>query len=319
MKVTVWMTAYNHGKFIAQCLDSVLAQKTDFGFDIVLGEDCSSDNTRKIVLDYAQRFPGRFKLFLPEQNIGMMEMDVATHRMCTGKYLALLNGDDYWTDENKLQTQADFLDSNEDSVMCYHKATVVNDETGESFETVYVEDDDELRPEALLRGYNPVMTPTVMMRNVLELPAWYEQMPYGDMLTYLLLTRKGRIRYIDRNMSTYRVHGSGQWQGDSMYRNLLKDLKFYTKMNAVLDFKYDREVRRIFSQRYFDLVLFNVRKNDIEQAKRFYKKLISNDLEFISKRKRDVLRLYAILFENADTGKHADLINSPIKWNVTQP
>ncbi len=316
MKVTVWMSAFNHEKYIARCLDSVLSQKTDFDFDIVLGEDCSKDKTREIVLGYKERFPEKFKLFLPEKNIGMMEMDMATNPLCSGEYLALLNGDDYWTDENKLQIQADFLDANLDSVMCYHKATVINDDTGYEFETVYLEETDLLPVESLLNGYNPIMTPTVMMRNILPLPEWYAEMPYGDMLTYLLLSQKGKIRYIDRNMSIYRVHGSGQWQGDSMYNNLLKDLKFYRKMSNVLATRYADKIAVIFAQRYFDIVLWNIRNDNIQQAKRFFKKLLATDRKYLLQNYRDILTIHKILFENEDKSKHNDLISRELKWKV---
>ena len=168
MKVSVWMTAYNHEKYLEKCLDSVLSQKTDFDFEIVLGEDCSGDRTREIALEYQIRYPQIIKLFLPENNIGMMDMDVATYSLCKGEYLALLNGDDYWTDENKLQTQADFLDANPDTVICFHKAKVENETDGSVFETVYPEENDTMPFESLLHGYNPIMTPTVMIRNILR-------------------------------------------------------------------------------------------------------------------------------------------------------
>ncbi len=316
MKVTVWMSAYNHEKYIARCLDSVLAQKTDFEFDIVLGEDCSNDKTREIVLGYKEKYPEKFKLFLPEKNIGMMEMDVATNPLCNGEYLALLNGDDYWTDENKLQIQADFLDSKPDTVMCYHKATVINEDTGYEFETVYLENSDVLPVESLLKGYNPIMTPTVMMRNILPLPDWYDQMPYGDMLTYLLLSQKGKIRYIDKNMSIYRVHSRGQWQGDSMDKNLLKDLKFYKTMSGVLDKRFAKLINIIFAQRYFDIVLSNIRQNKIEQAKRYYKKLIASEQSYLMKNIRDILNIHKILYENESKDNHSELISREIKWKI---
>lgn len=316
MKVTVWMSAYNHEKYIGRCLDSVLSQKTDFDFDIVIGEDCSTDSTRQIVLSYKEKYPEKFKLFLPGKNIGMMEMDMATIAMCTGEYLALLNGDDCWTDEHKLQVQANFLDARTDTVMCFHKATVVNESNGTEFETVYLENSDVLPAESLLRGYNPIMTPTVMMRNILPLPDWYADMPYGDMLTYLMLTQKGKIRYIDRNMSIYRIHEKGQWQGDSAYNNLLKDLKFYSKMNSVFNNKYSELISMIFAQRYFDIVRLNIKKNDLKQARRFFIKLLTSSKEFVRDNKRDIISLYRILFECDDAARYNELIERELKWKV---
>ncbi|MBK8553002.1 MAG: glycosyltransferase [Ignavibacteria bacterium] len=269
MKVSVWMSAYNHEKYLAQCLDSVLRQRTNFDFDIILGEDCSKDRTREVALEYQKKYPEKIKLFLPEKNIGMMEMDLATWGLCKGEYLALLNGDDYWTDENKLQTQSDFLDNNPDTVICFHKAKVEDETNGSSFETVYLEPNDTMPIESLLLGYNPIMTPTVMIRNLWKIPDWYRELPYGDMPLYLMLAQKGKIKYIDRLMSVYRVHSSGQWQGESVYNNLLKDLKFYKVMNEKLDYKYDDLIKIIFAQRYFDLIIIDIDKKESNRQKNF--------------------------------------------------
>ena len=316
MKVSVWMTAYTHEKYLAQCLDSVLMQKTDFDFEIILGEDCSKDRTREIAIDYQKKYPDKIKLFLPEKNIGMMQMDVATHGLCKGDFLALMNGDDYWTDENKLQIQADFLDKNPDTVMCYHRAVVENEESGESFETVYLESTDILPVESLLLGYNPIMTPTVMIRNIISLPEWYSSMPYGDMLTYLLLAQKGKIRYIDRLMSLYRIHPGGNWQGETIYNNLLKDLSFYRVMNEKLGYKYNDQIRYIFAQRYFDMILSDLRSKRYYQAKRYFKKLMLTDSEFLKNNKRDIINLYKILYEGSDENNFEELLNRQVKWKI---
>ncbi len=316
MKVSVWMSAYNHEKYISQCLDSVLNQKTDFDFDIILGEDCSKDRTREIVTDYKNRYPDKFRLYLPEKNIGMMEMDIATWNLCTGEYIALLNGDDYWTDEYKLQTQADFLDNNPDAVMCYHKARVENETTGYVFDTVYPESGDELTAEYLLLGYNPVMTPTVMIRNILTVPDYYRDLPYGDMPLYLLLSQKGKLKYIDKLMSLYRIHPSGQWQGESVYNNLLKDIKFYEIMNEKLNYRYEDLIDKIFSQRYFDLTLHCIEINDTDKAKEYYSKLLEKNKNYSQIKKEDSDLIEEILFKKTDKSLHRDFLKREVKWKI---
>ncbi|MBS1550497.1 MAG: glycosyltransferase [Bacteroidetes bacterium] len=316
MKVSVWMSAYNHEKYISQCLDSVLNQKTDFDFDIILGEDCSKDRTREIVTEYKNRYPDKFRLYLPEKNIGMMEMDIATWNLCTGEYIALLNGDDYWTDEYKLQTQADFLDNNPDAVMCYHKARVENETTGYVFDTVYPESGEELTAEYLLLGYNPVMTPTVMIRNILTVPDYYRDLPYGDMPLYLLLSQKGKLKYIDKLMSLYRIHPSGQWQGESVYNNLLKDIKFYEIMNEKLNYKYEDLIDKIFSQRYFDLTIHCININDTDKAKEYYSKLLEKNKNYSQIKKEDSDLLEEILFKKTDKTMHRDFLKREVKWKI---
>ena len=98
VKVSVAMITYNHERFIAQAIESVLMQQTDFAVELVIGEDCSTDKTRAIVCAYGERYPERIRLLLPERNQGMIPNFVATMNACQGQYIALLEGDDYWTD-----------------------------------------------------------------------------------------------------------------------------------------------------------------------------------------------------------------------------
>ena len=118
LTVSIFCMVYNHEHFLIDCLDGFLMQKCDFDFDIVVGEDCSTDKSREILLDYAKRFPGKFKLILHDENVGATENQRIVLENCTGKYIALCEGDDYWTDPLKLQKQVDFLEEN--SLDCCH-------------------------------------------------------------------------------------------------------------------------------------------------------------------------------------------------------
>ena len=113
-KVSVFMITYNHEKYIAEALDSILMQKTDFDFDIVIGEDCSTDATRRIVLEYSRKYPDKIKLLLHNVNVGFISNMMYVLEACTGKYVAMCEGDDYWTDPFKLQKQVDFLEASLD-------------------------------------------------------------------------------------------------------------------------------------------------------------------------------------------------------------
>src|SRR3954463_15222753 len=108
-KVSVAMITYNHAAFIAQALDSVLAQHTDFDFEIVIGDDASSDGTRKIIEEYQARWPKIIKPVFHQPNVGMMKNFRQTLERCSGDYIAILEGDDYWTNQNKLTLQVDYL------------------------------------------------------------------------------------------------------------------------------------------------------------------------------------------------------------------
>lgn len=134
--LSVGVLAYNHEKYIAQALNSILMQKVDFEYEIIIGEDCSTDNTRNILLDFSAAYPDRIKLILHDKNLGMNANADSVRFSCKGCYMAFLDGDNYWTDENKLQKQIDFLESNKLYIGYAHKVYVV-DENGEPSKARY--------------------------------------------------------------------------------------------------------------------------------------------------------------------------------------
>lgn len=317
MKITVWMTAYNHEDYIEACLDGILKQNTKFEFDIVLGEDFSTDRTREIIIDYDKKHPGRFKLFLPENNIGMMEMDSATFPMCTGEYIALLNGDDYWTDEFKLQKQSDLLDSDPGISMCYHKTKVIDEINDMTWETEFTGEGNILPVEKLFRGFNPIMTSSVMCRNFEALPEWYNEMPYGDMPLYLMLSERGKISYIDETMGVYRIHNSGNWQGDSLFKNLLKDIHYYRLIDEKFNYKYNAHIKKILAHRFFDLIIISLKDNDKSQAEKYYTELESTGLKNLSAREKDVSLLHDVIFNNNEKSGYTELLNKQVSWHIS--
>lgn len=119
--VSVCMTTYNHEQYIAQAIESVLCQQTNFGVEIVIGEDCSTDNTLKICQEYQRRYPDRIRIVASKQNVGMHANYRRTIEACRGKYIAMCDGDDWFSDENKLQMQVDMLE-NTSADMCYTRS-----------------------------------------------------------------------------------------------------------------------------------------------------------------------------------------------------
>ena len=120
-KVSVVMLTYNHEKFIAQAIESVLIQRTNFPIELVVGEDCSTDGTREIVRRYAAARPDIIRLVFHEKNVGAYENGQDVLAACQGEYIALLEGDDYWTSPDKLQRQADYLDAQPACALCFHR------------------------------------------------------------------------------------------------------------------------------------------------------------------------------------------------------
>lgn len=125
--VSVCMLAYNREKYISKSLDSILMQKMDFDYEIVVGDNCSTDNTKDIILEYYEKYPGLFKLIFQKTNIGLAKNQFHTLNACTGKYIAILDADDYWTDYYKLQKQVDFLEINPDYGAVHTRANIVDE------------------------------------------------------------------------------------------------------------------------------------------------------------------------------------------------
>lgn len=218
-KVSVSIITYNHARYIAQAVESALMQQTDFPFEIVIGEDKSTDGTREIVKNLAKGHGDRIRLLLHERKHTSTANGRPTGnwnfannvKQCRGKYIALLDGDDYWTSPLKLQKQADFVDANDDCAMCYHNVRILDERNPERVELAENKTGRKTLKN-LLRG-NFMQTCSVMFRAGLfgDFPEWFYRSPLGDWPLHVLNGRFGDIGYIDEVMGVYRKHSSGAW------------------------------------------------------------------------------------------------------------
>ncbi|KQT17873.1 hypothetical protein ASG31_03805 [Chryseobacterium sp. Leaf404] len=267
--VSIFCMVYNHEKFLKQTLDGFLMQNTNFNTLIVIGEDCSTDNSRKVLLDYSNKYPGKFKILLHDKNIGANANQQIILENCRGKYVAMCEGDDYWTDPLKLQKQIDFLEENSQYVMCFHKVNVLktDGEIVEDFLTKVPEKYQE-RGTLLVKG-NYIHTPSVVFRNnLIKIPDIFYESPLGDFLIYVLLTEYGKIGYIHESMAVYR-HNVGVLRKtvDNTFKNALK-------MNLImLKIVDSEEDNKIVIKRIIDFVFqyilnlpLNVLKNNLKNV-----------------------------------------------------
>ena len=127
--VTVQVYAFNKERYIGECLDSIVNQKTSFEYEVIVSENPGTDKTREICLEYQKKYPEKIILVLREENMGLFYNYFEAERMSRGKYIARCDGDDYWCDENKLQKQVSFLENNPDYGMCYTRSRILDDET----------------------------------------------------------------------------------------------------------------------------------------------------------------------------------------------
>ena len=206
--LSVVMTTFNHERYIATAIESVLRQQTDFPIEIVIGEDCSTDRTLNIVLDYQSQYPEAIRIIRTETNVGWRANYRRTIAAARGRYIALLDGDDYFTHRKKLQMQVDLLEANPDVGMCYGRSERV-DENGAT--TLYPEGECATTFEAMLRR-NPAENCTVVARKELveryyaeirpeEHPEWLTD----DLPMWLWFAANSRYMAIDCPMSVHRV------------------------------------------------------------------------------------------------------------------
>ncbi len=213
--VSVWMITYNHEKYIAEAIENILNQKTNFRFDLIIGEDESTDGTARIVEGYAAAFPDIIRARFNKPNIGIMPNMLKTLQECTGKYIALCEGDDYWTDPLKLQKQVDFLENNFEYSLCYHNAKIVdqnNELVSESkLPTAFQRD---FSSKELMRGAW-VLTLTILFRNVIKAyPPEMMSVLSGDTFLTILLGQHGNGKYLKEiEPAVYRQHPGGAWSG----------------------------------------------------------------------------------------------------------
>ena len=242
--VSIFMLTYNQEQFIAQTIESILMQKTNFNYQLVIGEDCSKDTTRKICEKYASANPTKIKL-LPalEKNIGLIANYMRTIKECDGKYIAICDGDDYWIDALKLQKQVDFLETHPGFSIVYTRVRKLfpNGEFKES--TVVPKKTTSDFDDLIFDNFIPSVS--VLFKNIQDhqnqLPNWISKFPYGDWPTYLWTIKNGgKIHFLDEVTAVYRMQIGVSFKMRKVASTIVKtDLKIIQEILKDLNFKHE--------------------------------------------------------------------------------
>lgn len=211
VKVSVLMLTYNFEKYVDEAIRGVMHQRYSHGFELVIGDDHSTDGTLERCRQWQHEYPGQIVLLENERNTGLLPNFIRTYNRCRGEYVAICEGDDYWIDRSKLQRQADFLDSHREYSMCVHR--VVNYYEGDgsmSLSNGRQKADNDILD---LARCNFVTNVSVMFRraNIAELPGWMAEVATYDYAMHLLNAQKGRIWYMNRCMAVYRKRAEALW------------------------------------------------------------------------------------------------------------
>jgi glycosyltransferase involved in cell wall biosynthesis len=235
-RASVFVLTHDHVDWIGQALDSALAQETPFDCELLVADDFSTDGTRERVLEYAELYPERIRTFLPDRNLGVAGIWLQAARQCRGEYVAILEGDDYWTSADKLARQVELLDRNPGWSTCFHRATLFFDDGSRpsrpatpAFAKEVFDLDDILRS-----CFIPFLT-VVFRRDVLAaVPEWLFEYRWFDWLFHIWCARRGAIGFFDEDMAAYRVHGAGNWSARSRLDQLREDLAVYDRLGQEL-------------------------------------------------------------------------------------
>lgn len=245
--VSIFLLTYNQELFITQTLDSILAQKTNFLFKIVIGDDASKDYTSNICREYAFRYPDKIDYQRLSTNVGLMGNFVKTATRLKGKYIAICDGDDYWLDPLKLQKQVDLLEENDDYAVVGTGVQLVL-KNGDTIEKVN-KSFKEVSIEELIED-NKIIAPTALFRNYLEiqnLPNWFHEIPYGDWPLYLMTLQKYRAMacILPEITAAYRLQAgesfkmrknlAAVFENNAVILDFLKGEKLMKSINEKLD------------------------------------------------------------------------------------
>ena len=287
--VAIYMICYNHEDYIEKTIESVMMQQTNFHYKLFLGEDCSPDRTRALCIALKNKYPTKIDLLLHTKNIGATLNAVKTFKLCfdsNSKYVAMCEGDDYWTDPLKLQKQVDFLEQHEDYSICFHPVKVYNQTQQQFVDDTITK---KVEPTTTLKELsieNYIHTPSVVFRNnLVQLPSWFINTPIGDYPLYCLLGLKGKIFKMEDKMAVYRVHDKGA-MASFKKNNLIKRIGFNNGMIPFYEYMYQQSNILNFRKKLIHLLYANqsyaIQENNVALTKSFTKKLLKEHLFYLN-------------------------------------
>jgi glycosyltransferase involved in cell wall biosynthesis len=275
--VSICVLAYNHEKYIRQAIESILSQKTDFSIEIIIGEDCSTDDTPAIVLEMERERPQIVRALLSPKNLGTNRNLMRTMEQCTGKYIALLGGDDFWSSPFKLKKQVEFLEDHPECTICFHPVEVFIQETGivrgifPDYEVPTITGMVDLIKD----NYMPACS--LMYRNIPmeNMPEAYFDLRIEDWPLSIIYAKKGKIGYLNEIMAQYRVHSAGAFSNLGFLQKLEYALMAREFVYAHIQDVPKKELGIVIINNYFHIANLNCDQNNISNAREYLRKSLA--------------------------------------------
>jgi glycosyltransferase involved in cell wall biosynthesis len=250
--VSVHMISYNHELYIADAIEGVLTQQTGFNFELIIADDCSTDNTHSIIQHYIYNHPrGNYIKYFPQmKNLGVMPNFIFALRQCKGKYIALCEGDDYWIDPFKLQKQVDVLDADLSVSMVITNRKVLNEENlfvDELYNIEYKKSNFCIAD--VVCGFVPGMQ-TILVRNYVSLTDYLDAHPefyYGDRYLAYFASLFGTILLLPDITAVYRLTGNGAWSSNAPIEKIHGFTKFMVDFHTSLGIPFNNDILAKFA------------------------------------------------------------------------
>ncbi|WP_277585654.1 glycosyltransferase [Psychrobacillus antarcticus] len=271
--VSVNCTTYNHEQYIAEAIESFLNQITNFKYEILIGEDCSTDNTRKIVEHYANLYPDKIRIITSPTNVGARKNSQRLIQNSKGKYIAECEGDDYWTDPNKLQRQVNYMEQHPNCTLCFHSAEIIQAPSIKTnrFIRPYVTDQISPMEDIIIEGGGFCPTPSLFYpKNLMENPPpFYESAPIGDYPMQMLLASQGYAYYMDKSMCAYRSGVEGSWTNRMILSGNIRGkviqinsgiINLLTGFNEYSEFRYKNEIAKVKEVLEYEILILQKKK-----------------------------------------------------------
>lgn len=290
--VSISCAVFNHKQYIKDALEGFVNQKTNFKFEVLVHDDASTDGSQDIIREYEKKYPDIIKPIYQTEN--QHSQGIPIKKMfqiprIKGKYLAMCEGDDYWTDPYKLQKQVDFLEAHPDYTLCATACTWLNLRDNIEEKQFIIEKDRDVTIEELILEKNGRIFPTVsvMMKKEIYtvIPDWFTKFPVGDIPLFINAAHNGKVRMLADNTCVYRWFASGSWTV-SMENSETK-LKFknrfiegFEALNKSTDYKYDNSIKERIEFENFSIAVI---KKDWKKIKEYKNTVHWKSKSFVEK------------------------------------
>ena len=268
--VSIDCLVYNHESYLRQCLDGFILQQTNFEIEIIIHDDASTDQSAEIIKEYTDKYPDLFFPIYQSENQyskGVLIEETIIYPRCRGKYIALCEGDDYWTDHLKLQKQVDFLEQNAEYAGCAHQSLVLHDDNTPSH-VFRQNDSSDITIDDVLRQRKFHTASIVFRQTIISNIKEFPKVISGDRFLIILVALSGKIKFMDECMCVYRKHAAGisSLVTTKMMKLDLNMVPFFTKRSSNFP-KY-----RLLSFLYLTIAKY---PKDIGQAQKLYYLFVS--------------------------------------------